>query len=155
MTKRQWRARLDSRERSALITIAEIAKQSVDRHASLHAIAFATNVSLSSVEKYATAFRKEGLIKSHRGCNGGYVLARPAREITVSDIISALDAWIAKSETFEGELSATYAEVDSLLAKSEQFLYGVLRAVTLDDILGARIESHPTFKSRMEELQAA
>ena len=35
--------------------------------------------------------RREGIVASRRGAGGGYVLARPAREVTVADIVRAVD----------------------------------------------------------------
>jgi Rrf2 family protein len=39
--------------------------------------------------------RKAGIVTSHRGAQGGYSLARPPREITVADVIRAVDGPLA------------------------------------------------------------
>ena len=42
------------------------------------------------VEKLLVTLRRAGLVKSLRGMNGGYALAKPAREVTVADVLGAL-----------------------------------------------------------------
>ena len=48
-------------------------------------------ISLSYLEQFSARLRKAGLVKSARGPGGGYVLARPAAQIFVSDIVLAVD----------------------------------------------------------------
>jgi len=43
------------------------------------------------LERIAAQLRTHGLLKSIRGAQGGYLLARPAKEIDLSEIISAVD----------------------------------------------------------------
>jgi Rrf2 family transcriptional regulator, iron-sulfur cluster assembly transcription factor len=42
------------------------------------------------VEKLLVTLRRAGLVKSLRGVNGGYVMSRPAKEVTVAQVLSAL-----------------------------------------------------------------
>jgi FeS assembly SUF system regulator len=53
-----------------------------------------------------------GVLVSQRGSNGGYVLARPAAEITVAEIIVALDGPIALAACVEG--SSDHCGVEQL-----------------------------------------
>jgi len=48
-------------------------------------------ISNSYLEQLFSRLRKNGLVSGVRGPRGGYRLARPAHEITVADIISAVD----------------------------------------------------------------
>jgi Rrf2 family protein len=43
------------------------------------------------LEAILVLLRREGLIESKRGADGGYRLARPAEEITVGDVVRAID----------------------------------------------------------------
>jgi Rrf2 family protein len=43
------------------------------------------------LEQILLALKGAGLVRSKRGVGGGYVLARPAEEIRLSDIVSAVD----------------------------------------------------------------
>ncbi len=48
-------------------------------------------ISLSYLEQLFSRLRKQDLVSSTRGPGGGYRLSRPADEITVLDVISAVD----------------------------------------------------------------
>jgi len=52
------------------------------------------SISLSYLEQLFSRLRRQGLVKSIRGPGGGYKLAKPHVEITVADIISAVDEQI-------------------------------------------------------------
>ncbi len=61
-------------------------------------IAAMTQVSHAYLEQLLSALRKAGLVISIRGANGGYKLAHAAHEITVLEIIEALEGAICKVE---------------------------------------------------------
>ena len=44
------------------------------------------------LEQLFSTLRRDGLLNSQRGVRGGYTLARPAEEITVLDVVQALEA---------------------------------------------------------------
>jgi len=44
-----------------------------------------------SIEMFAQALRQGGVLASVRGCRGGYILAKPAKEITVGEVARCLD----------------------------------------------------------------
>jgi FeS assembly SUF system regulator len=57
-----------------------------------------TRVPLPSVSKVLKGLQGAGLLVSHRGASGGYGLARPAREIPLTEIISALEGPVSLTE---------------------------------------------------------
>ncbi len=64
---------------------------------SLKAIASNNNLSEQYLEQIFSKLKKSGLVNSVRGAQGGYVLSRSSKEITVGDIIRVLDGPIAPS----------------------------------------------------------
>jgi FeS assembly SUF system regulator len=66
-----------------------------------HELAEASHVPLPTVSKILKELSKAGLVVSHRGRRGGYALARPPDEISVSSIISALEGPIGLTECTE------------------------------------------------------
>ncbi|MGH8003214.1 MAG: RrF2 family transcriptional regulator [Limisphaerales bacterium] len=50
-----------------------------------------TQISSAFVSKILQALTKAGLLRSHRGSQRGYSLARPARQISLLDVVSAYD----------------------------------------------------------------
>ncbi len=65
-------------------------------------IAQDTGVPLPTVAKILNALAKSGLVASHRGATGGYTLSRDAAEISVSQIIQALEGPIALTACVDG-----------------------------------------------------
>ena len=53
---------------------------------------------LAYLEHLVARLRKAGLIDSRRGSRGGYMLARPAEEITMAEVVEALEGSIAPIE---------------------------------------------------------
>lgn len=71
-------------------------------------LASETHLPSPTVSKILKMLSREGLLASHRGVKGGYSLSRPPNEITVAEMISALDGPIAITECideFPGECS--------------------------------------------------
>ena len=69
--------------------------QNEDGPTSVRDIATRTALPQPYLEQILLALKGAGLVKSKRGVGGGYVLARPASEIYLSEIISAVDGPIS------------------------------------------------------------
>jgi Rrf2 family iron-sulfur cluster assembly transcriptional regulator len=69
----------------------DLAIHEVSGPVTLNDIATSQNISLSYLEQLFAALRKAGLVKGLRGPGGGYRLAVAANEISVADIIVAVD----------------------------------------------------------------
>lgn len=97
------------------------------------------------LEQIFQVLKKAGLLRSKRGPQGGYSLARPPAEITLLDIITATEGRISLLDcTEEGvvgkkEEAGTCARIDhcptqSLWAEAGQHLEAYFASVTLKDI---------------------
>lgn len=64
-------------------------------------LAMANQLPLPTTSKILKLLVREGLLVSHRGIKGGYSLARSPQDISVADMISALDGPIAFTECIE------------------------------------------------------
>ena len=73
----------------------ELGRQSPEQPTSLKAIADAEGLPLAYLEQVVARLRKAGLVMSARGAHGGYWLARPAEEISLADVIRAIDGPLA------------------------------------------------------------
>jgi len=58
-------------------------------------LATSQNIPLRFLENILLQLRHAGIIESRRGADGGYKLARPAAEITLADVIRAIDGPLA------------------------------------------------------------
>jgi Rrf2 family cysteine metabolism transcriptional repressor len=79
----------------------ELARRSADGEhgcVSLSEIADGDGLPLAYLEHLAARLRKAGLVESRRGAHGGYLLARPAEEITMAEVVEALEGAIAPIE---------------------------------------------------------
>jgi Rrf2 family protein len=82
--------RLSARADYALRAAIEIATIS-DAHVTAEQVARAQQIPVKFLETILTQLRRAGLVRSQRGPDGGFWLARPADEITLADIIRAID----------------------------------------------------------------
>jgi len=67
---------------------------------SLKAIAEAESLPLAYLERIAALLKKAGIVEATRGAHGGYLLARPAAEITMDEVVLALEGHIAPMDCF-------------------------------------------------------
>jgi Rrf2 family transcriptional regulator, cysteine metabolism repressor len=84
-----------------MVELARRAGESVDGADSvvpLAEIAEHDGMPLAYLEHLVARLRKAGLIDSRRGSRGGYMLARPAEQITTAEIVEALEGSIAPIE---------------------------------------------------------
>jgi FeS assembly SUF system regulator len=65
---------------------------------SAHALAERSHLELPTVSKVLKLLVKTGLVDSYRGASGGYVLERNARDVSVAEIIAAIEGPIAMTE---------------------------------------------------------
>ncbi|MBU0799579.1 MAG: Rrf2 family transcriptional regulator [Alphaproteobacteria bacterium] len=132
--------KLTSRGRHAVMAMVELAKHGQDNPVPLSEIASAATISISYLEQLFAGLRRNGLVRSYRGPGGGYILARPAQDITVSDIlISAEDSLPAKraansNETEEGGNVQTIA----LMSHISDVLHDFTQGISLDDVMAGR-----------------
>ena len=68
----------------------ELGRRGGDAPVSLSEIAETDGLPLAYLEHLVARLRKAGLVESRRGAHGGYLLARPATEITMAEIVEAL-----------------------------------------------------------------
>src|SRR5437868_359390 len=78
----------------------ELGRQSPVHPTSLKAIADAEGLPLAYLEQVVARLKKAGLVMSARGAHGGYWLARPAEQITMDDVVLALEGAIAPMDCF-------------------------------------------------------
>ncbi len=135
----------------------ELARCGGEEPVPLAEIAERGGLPLAYLEHLVARLRKADLVASRRGSRGGYMLARPAAEITMAEVVEALEGSIAPieciSEASDGsivcarESSPEEACPTKLLWTRVRFsIVSTLRETTLADLLrasGRRAEPHP------------
>lgn len=83
--------RLTTKGRFAVTAMVDLALRQHDGPVTLAGIAERQNISLSYLEQLFGKLRRQQLVASVRGPGGGYCLAKPLEDVSVADIIRAVD----------------------------------------------------------------
>lgn len=97
------RMRLTTRSRYGTRLLLDIALHQDAGWVSTSDIAARQNISQKYLEKLVTGLRQSGLIRSKRGPFGGHRLAKSADEITVGDVVRALEERVLISHCSDGD----------------------------------------------------
>jgi Rrf2 family protein len=134
-------AKTDYAIRAAL----ELAAAPDDKPVKGERIATAQAIPLRFLENILMQLRHAGLVDSRRGADGGYRLARPAAEVTLADVIRAIDGPLAgvsgvRPETLD--FSGTAEPMRDVWIAVRAALRGVLERVTLADVVAGELPAH-------------
>jgi Rrf2 family transcriptional regulator, cysteine metabolism repressor len=147
------RAAASSAESEPVVPLAEIAERD--------------GLPLAYLEHLVARLRKAGLVDSRRGSRGGYMLARPAAEITMAEVVEALEGSIAPIECISlgpdgsvvcaRESDPTHVCPTKLLwTRVRMSIVRTLVETTLADLLtGIASPAPPARPARMPELPLA
>ena len=83
--------KLSSKGRYAVMAMADLARTNVKKPTSLTEISLRQGISISFLEQIFFKLKKNNLVQSSRGPDGGYILSRSPEEIKLSTIIEAID----------------------------------------------------------------
>ena len=83
--------KISTKGRYGLRALIDLAQYSEIEPVSINSIALRQGISERYLEQLMTLMKKAGLIKSIRGASGGYVLAKEIEEISVGDVLRALE----------------------------------------------------------------
>lgn len=93
----------------------------------------------STVSKLLKELLQSGLLLSHRGTKGGYLLAREPQQISVIDIITAIEGPMALTECSTDVSGLCNLELSCPLKSNQrvinQAVRGVLEKITLSDLV--------------------
>ena len=83
--------KLNTRARYAVMALADIAKFDKQNPISLRDISLRQSISLVYLEQIFSKLKKNNIVKSIRGTNGGYILTKDPEQIKLSNIFSAVE----------------------------------------------------------------
>ncbi len=112
-----------SKSRYAVVAMAELAR-SGDRPMPVKELAERRDIPDQFLEQLFSTLRRSGLLSSHRGSKGGYTLSRPPEEITVLEVVQALD----------GRVGQEADEAGGIWAEGVDALREVFSGTTIADI---------------------
>jgi len=98
--------RLTTKGRYAVTAMVDLASNTARGRVSLAEIAARQGISQSYLEQLFAALRRRGLVDGTRGPGGGYQLGRPGSEISVADVIDAVDETVDATRCAESGIVA-------------------------------------------------
>ena len=101
-------------------------------HTDIQRAALSCDISHKFLETIAVDLKKQGLVIVKRGAGGGYKLAKKVDEITLADVVRALNKKKPKEETSKNEI--TQQVIDRILSKTQQDFWNKMENVTLLDM---------------------
>ena len=136
--------RMSTKGRFAVNALIDLALREATGPVALATISARQQVSLSYLEQMFSRLRRVGIVESTRGPGGGYTLGRPASEISVADIVGAVD-----DPTSPGEGEPADGLSQALWLRLGAAMMAHMATITLQSLvdeqksLGTPVESRP------------
>jgi len=129
--------RLTTKGRFAVTAMIEVGMTRAKRPVTLAAISQRQKISLSYLEQLFGKLRRRGLVDSVRGPGGGYRLAREMTQISVADIILAVDESLDSTQCggMENCRGEDKCITHDLWANLNKHIFSYLGAVTLKQLV--------------------
>lgn len=134
--------RLTTKGRFAVTAMLDLALREANGPVTLAGISERQQISLSYLEQLFGKLRRRELVESVRGPGGGYCLARVAAEITVAEIIKAVDEPLDATQCGGKEncLDEGRCMTHDLWASLNRTIYDYLSSVTLAQLMEQQLE---------------
>ena len=133
--------RLTSLADYAVVMMAAAARHPAGARLSANLLADETGVPVPTAQKLMGRLASAGLLNSSRGTGGGFRLARPASEVSLADIVEAVEGPIAMSNCIEGAHQLCAIEggcrVKPHIQAVNFAVRGALQGVSLASLAGA------------------
>ncbi|MBH1940620.1 Rrf2 family transcriptional regulator [Mobilitalea sibirica] len=107
-------------------------------HVSLISIAQRQDLSKNYLEQVFAILRKTGIVKSVKGAQGGYILAKASSEITVGDVLRALEGDMSVYDEEESRLINNKIENcirNNIWNRLDEKIIEIIDGITLEDIV--------------------
>jgi len=119
---------VSDRSRVAVIALAELAARGGSSPGQILEVAECRGIPAHQVEQVFAALRRAGLLQSQRGVKGGYTLRRDPGEVTVLEVVEAVDGPIGGTDDPQG------CPVAMIWAQGAGRLSDAFREVTVKDV---------------------
>ena len=133
--------RLTTKGRFAVTAMIDLALNSGDGPVTLAAISERQKISLSYLEQLFGRLRRYGLVESVRGPGGGYCLARPDADITIADVVRAVDEMLDATQCggLQNCRQAQRCMTHELWTTLNFKMYEYLESVSLADLVAKQL----------------
>jgi len=149
--------KLTTKGRFAVTAMLDLALRHQHGPVTLAGIGARQSISLSYLEQLFGKLRRHALVESVRGPGGGYRLARPTEQVSVADIILAVDEPLDATQC--GGLENCHEDkrcmTHNLWAALNEKLYAYLNSVTLQDLVTEQLAKNGNVTVVMDRRRAA
>jgi Rrf2 family protein len=138
----------------AVRAVVELADSSQQAPRKVDDVAQAQQIPVSFLENILTQLRSAGLVRSQRGPEGGYWLARPADELNLADVIRAVEGplvGIRGQRPEEIEYGGSAESLTQVWVALRANLRKVLERVTVANVAEGRLPREVLALTRQEE----
>ena len=134
--------RISAKADYAVRAVVELAAAEGDKPVKAERVATAQEIPLNFLENILGELRHAGIVRSHRGAEGGFRLAKPANQVTVADVIRAVEGPLAsvrggppEDATYDGAASSLPQVWIAVRAHPRR----VMEQVTIADIASSEL----------------
>ncbi len=132
----------------------ELAGSSADAPRKVDEVSQAQGIPLSFLENILTQLRSAGVVRSQRGPEGGYWLAHPAEEVTLADVIRAVEGplvGVRGQRPEEVEYGGSAEALQQVWVALRANLRKVLERVTVADVASGKLPKEVIALTRAED----
>ncbi|MCH5138394.1 Rrf2 family transcriptional regulator [Clostridiaceae bacterium UIB06] len=132
--------KLSTKGRYGVKAMVDLAIHYGEEPASIKSISERQHISEYYLEQLFSPLRKANIIKSIRGAQGGYILSRKPKDITVADIMAVLEGPVEISDCIEQDRETSCNNIDCcatrlLWSRIKESIDSVMESTTLQDML--------------------
>jgi Rrf2 family protein len=134
--------RISAKADYAVRAMVELAANNDEKPVKAERIATAQDIPLNFLENILGELRHAGLVRSHRGAEGGFRLAKDASAVTVADIIRAVEGPLASvrgAPPEESQYNGASESLPKVWIAVRAALRSVVEEVTVADIAGSKL----------------
>jgi Rrf2 family protein len=134
--------RISAKADYAVRAVVELAGSAEGQPVKAERVATAQEIPLNFLENILGELRHAGIVRSQRGAEGGFTLARPADQISVADVIRAVEgplATVRGGPPEELHYPGHAAELARVWIAVRKSLRAVVERVTVADVANARL----------------
>ena len=142
----------------AVRAVVELADSSQGSPRKVEDIAQAQGIPVSFLENILTQLRSSGVVRSQRGPEGGYWLAQPAKEVSLAQVIRAVEGplvGVRGQRPEEIEYSGSAESLQQVWIALRANLRKVLDEVTVADVASGKLPKEIMALTKAEEAWAA
>lgn len=145
--------KVSTKGRYGLRAMVDLAVHSRGEHVALYSIAERQGISMNYLEQVFSVLRKSGLVKSVKGAQGGYLLAKSTDSIKVGSILRVLEGPLSIIDEIDEKSGSSETCLQQCIRvnvwdKMNACLNSIVESMTLEDLV-VNYQNKNGFESRM------